>query len=99
MSYEKSVSDHYLHGELLKAIEVSLPLLGKTTSTVTIEDLAPVDEFHTGGQAATNHLLEQLGFLEHSLVLDVGCWMWGVGWVVRRDMLRPKAISMLPALI
>jgi SAM-dependent methyltransferase len=77
MSYEKSVSDHYLHGELLKAIEVSLPLLGKTTSTVTIEDLAPVDEFHTGGQAATNHLLEQLDFLEHSHVLDVGCGLGG----------------------
>ncbi|MFT6331205.1 MAG: hypothetical protein ACJAYN_003155 [Bermanella sp.] len=40
MSYEKSVSDHYLHGSLLKAIESALPAIGKTTETVTIEDLA-----------------------------------------------------------
>lgn len=77
MSYEKSVSDHYLHGGLLKAIEASLPALGKTTSTVTIEDLAPVDEFHTGGRFATGHLLEQLNFSAQNHVLDVGCGLGG----------------------
>jgi len=77
MSYEKSVADHYLHGGLLKAIEDALPAIGKTTSSITIEDLAPVDEFHTGGRVATDHLLAQLDFNETSHVLDVGCGLGG----------------------
>jgi len=53
MSYDKSVSDNYLHGDLLNAIKVALSSLGKTTENVTIEDLAPVDEFHIGGRLIT----------------------------------------------
>ena len=49
MSYNRSVSDHYTHGELLGAIRASISKLGKTIDSITIEDLAPVDEFHVGG--------------------------------------------------
>lgn len=64
MSYGKSVSDHYLHGNVLNAIEAALPALGKTSENVTIEDLAPVDEFHIGGRFATDPLMGQLNFSE-----------------------------------
>lgn len=47
MSHDQSVSGHYLHGGLLEAIEAALPALGKLRANVTIEDPAPVDEFHT----------------------------------------------------
>lgn len=77
MSYDKSVSDHYLHGDLLNAIKATLPKLGKTTDTVTIEDLAPVDEFHIGGRAATDHLIDQMVFAEQNHVLDIGCGLGG----------------------
>lgn len=77
MSYNKSVSDHYLHGNLLSAIETALPALGKTTANVTLEDLAPVDEFHIGGRLATDNLIKQLNFCENSDVLDVGCGLGG----------------------
>ncbi len=77
MSYDKSVSDHYLHGNLLNAIKAALPALGKTTTTVTVNDLAPVDEFHIGGRQATDHLLAQLNFSEHANLLDVGCGLGG----------------------
>lgn len=77
MSYDKSVSDHYLHGDLLKAIEAALPELGKTSENVTIDDLAPVDEFHIGGRQATDNLIEQLNFSEKHHVLDVGCGLGG----------------------
>ncbi len=77
MSYDKTVSDHYTHGELLKAIQGSLSKLGKTIENVTIEDLAPVDEFHIGGRLATNNLLDQLGFNESDHILDVGCGLGG----------------------
>ena len=77
MSYDKSVSDNYLHGNLLNAIEEALPTIGKTTQNVSIEDLAPVDEFHIGGRLATDHLFEQLDFPEQSYLLDVGCGLGG----------------------
>jgi len=77
MSYDKSVSDVYLHGDLLNAIKAALPSLGKTTENVTIEDLAPVDEFHIGGRLATDNLINQLNFSEQGHILDVGCGLGG----------------------
>ena len=47
------VADHYARGGLVAAIRDGLARMGKTESTVTAEDLAPVDEFHIGGRAST----------------------------------------------
>jgi ubiquinone/menaquinone biosynthesis C-methylase UbiE len=77
MSYEESVSDHYIHGGLLESIRTALGALGKTVETVTIEDLGPVDEFHIGGRPATRKLIEQLGIVAKDHVLDVGCGLGG----------------------
>jgi ubiquinone/menaquinone biosynthesis C-methylase UbiE len=77
MSYDKSVSEHYTHGKLLAAILTSVSKLGKTAQSVTIEDLAPVDEFHIGGRLATNHLLSQVNFSERGHILDIGCGLGG----------------------
>ncbi len=77
MSYDKTVSEHYTHGELLGAIRASVKKIGKSYDSVTIEDLAPVDEFHIGGRQATDHLLEQLGFTTKDHILDVGCGLGG----------------------
>jgi ubiquinone/menaquinone biosynthesis C-methylase UbiE len=77
MTSDKAVSEHYLHGELLKAIQAALPKLGKTIDSITIEDLAPVDEFHIGGRQATENFLNQLNFSEQDHLLDVGCGLGG----------------------
>jgi ubiquinone/menaquinone biosynthesis C-methylase UbiE len=77
MSNDKAISDHYLHGNLLNAIQASLPELGKTIDNVTIEDLAPIDEFHIGGRQATENFLGQLDFSEQNHLLDVGCGLGG----------------------
>ncbi len=77
MSNAKEISDHYLHGNLLEAIQDSIAKLGKTVDSVTIEDLAPVDEFHIGGRQATESFLKQLKFTEHGHILDVGCGLGG----------------------
>ncbi len=77
MSFHKTVSEHYTHGELLGAIQASVIKLGKTIDSVTIEDLAPVDEFHIGGRLATDNLLDQLDFSEKDHILDVGCGLGG----------------------
>jgi ubiquinone/menaquinone biosynthesis C-methylase UbiE len=78
VSYNKDVSEHYAHGELLGAIQASVTKLGKTIDTITIQDLAAVDEFHIGGRFATDNLLDQLNFSEQDHILDVGCGLGGV---------------------
>jgi len=77
MSIDKAVSESYLHGDLLKAIQSAITRLGKTVDSVTIEDLAPVDEFHIGGRLATESFLDQLDFSEQDHILDVGCGLGG----------------------
>ena len=62
MSNDEAVSGHYTHGDLLNTIQGAIAKLGKTVDSVTIEDLAPVDEFHIGGRQATEHFLSQLNF-------------------------------------
>jgi ubiquinone/menaquinone biosynthesis C-methylase UbiE len=77
MSIDDAVSKHYSHGSLLKAIQEAITKLGKTIESVTIEDLAPVDEFHIGGRLATEQFLDQLNFSERGHILDVGCGLGG----------------------
>jgi ubiquinone/menaquinone biosynthesis C-methylase UbiE len=72
-----AVSKHYAHGNLTEAIRSALTLQGKSTDTVTIDDLAPVDEFHIGGRRASEDFLDQLAFSTQTKVLDVGCGLGG----------------------
>ncbi len=77
MPCEKAVSDHYYHGDLLNAIKDSIEKLGKTTETVTIDDLAAVDEFHIGGREATEHFFGQIKVSKQDHMLDIGCGLGG----------------------
>ncbi|KAB2842929.1 MAG: methyltransferase domain-containing protein [Melioribacteraceae bacterium] len=77
MSYEKAVEEHYLHGRLLDTIQESINKLGKIGNSVTIEDLAPVDEFHIGGRTATRNFLDQFDYSDKEHILDVGCGLGG----------------------
>ncbi len=77
MSEDHAVAGHYTHGSLLAAIEEALQALGKTPETVSVDDLAPVDEFHIGGREASEHFLSQLPLDAETLVLDVGCGLGG----------------------
>lgn len=77
MSDDKVVSENYLHGDLLEAIQSAVAKLGKTIDGVTIDDLAPVDKFHIGGRAATERFIEQLDFSAKDHVVDVGCGLGG----------------------
>ena len=71
------VADHYTHGALIDAIERGIAALGKTSTSLTIDDLAPIDEFHIGGRRASIAFLDQLGLDEHTTILDVGCGIGG----------------------
>jgi len=97
---EANISQHYTHGNLLGAIEGSVSKLGKTTSSVTVEDLAPVDEFHIGSRIATDHLLRPLGFTEKDHILDIGCGLGGAArYVASQFGSRVDGIDLTPEYI
>ena len=71
------VSDHYTRVPDLA--EVILAAYGDTD--LGIDDLAPADEFHLGGAAATAALAADLGLTADDHLLDIGC---GIGGPARR---------------
>jgi ubiquinone/menaquinone biosynthesis C-methylase UbiE len=77
MPTQQDISTHYTHGDLVAAIQSGVEKLGKTIDTVTVDDLAPVDEFHVGGRQASVHFLDQLALSPEKHILDVGCGLGG----------------------
>jgi ubiquinone/menaquinone biosynthesis C-methylase UbiE len=73
----QAVADHYKRRALGEAILAALQAAGKDIEHLTPDDLAPVDEFHSGGRNATVRLaqLAEINGSEH--VLDVGCGIGG----------------------
>jgi ubiquinone/menaquinone biosynthesis C-methylase UbiE len=91
------VSDHYARTNLIDAIHDGVVQMGKTTSTVTIDDLAPVDEFHIGGRKATEELVGQLGPSSTCHLLDVGSGLGGAArFVADRYKCRVTGIDLTP---
>ena len=80
MTLEATVADHYAVGQILQKILRAVRSNAGATIELKPEDLAPVDEFHIGGRAATIHLVDQLGLKPGQLVLDVGS---GIGGTAR----------------
>jgi ubiquinone/menaquinone biosynthesis C-methylase UbiE len=74
---QQDVSRHYTHGNLVAAIRGGIESFGKTINSVTVDDLAPVDEFHIGGRQASEDFLSQLDLTPEKRVLDVGCGLGG----------------------
>ncbi|HEV7877878.1 class I SAM-dependent methyltransferase [Bradyrhizobium sp.] len=92
-----SVSGHYACNGLIEAIENGIVRMGKTIDTVTIDDLAPVDEFHIGGRKATEELVEQLGIAPGDHVLDIGCGLGGPArFIADRCKCRVSGIDLTP---
>ncbi|MCP5199947.1 MAG: methyltransferase domain-containing protein [Gammaproteobacteria bacterium] len=91
------VSAHYTHGRLVDAIAAGIVQLGKTTASVTVEDLGPVDEFHVGGRVATEAFLDQLDIAAEHRVLDVGCGLGGASrFAAARYGCRVTGVDLTP---
>jgi SAM-dependent methyltransferase len=77
----KHIHSYYSPNDLYNKIIEGLEKLGRELSTVTLDDLKPVDEFHIRGEVATRELIELSGFTPDMHILDVGC---GIGGSTRR---------------
>ena len=73
----QSVSDHWNREGLAQLILDYLGSSGKSMDALTIEDLAPVDQFHTGGMRATLELAALAEITKGANVLDVGGGLGG----------------------
>ena len=76
-SIERRVAEHYAQAGLEKIILEALTSEGKDLDRLAPDDLAPVDEFHTGGRDATVEFAAQLNFAPEAHILDVGCGIGG----------------------
>jgi len=97
MPTQQDVSNHYTHGDLAAAIRSGIESLGKAIISVTVDDLAPVDEFHIGGRQASEDFLGQLDLSPGKDVLDVGCGLGGAArFVASRYGCRVTGIDLTP---
>jgi ubiquinone/menaquinone biosynthesis C-methylase UbiE len=94
---QEDVSIHYTHGNLVAAIRGGIESLGKTIHSVTVDDLAPVDEYHIGGRQASEDFLSQLDLTPEKQVLDVGCGLGGAArFVASRYGCHVTGIDLTP---
>lgn len=73
----QAVADHYKRRALGDVILAALTAAGKDVEHLTPDDLAPVDEFHSGGRNATMRLAQLAQINGSERVLDVGCGIGG----------------------
>jgi ubiquinone/menaquinone biosynthesis C-methylase UbiE len=71
------VREHYSATDLLDRIHAALAAIAPGNETLTIAQLAPLDQFHTRGIAATAELAEASGIDPSSRVLDIGSGIGG----------------------
>ncbi len=74
---EEHIHRHYTPTNLYDRILDGLAKLDREPSEITIDDLAPVDEFHIRGDEATRELIDLSGFTQDMHILEVGCGIGG----------------------
>lgn len=77
MDITELVRQHYSGGDLTGGILGALAASGQDAASITVRDLAAVDQLHAGGPATTRHLFQQLGLGPGTRLLDVGSGIGG----------------------
>ena len=71
------VATHYVGDGLTQRLIEALDAAGFSEGTVSVQDLAPLDQFHTRGLAATVDLARAADIAAGNVVLDVGSGLGG----------------------
>jgi ubiquinone/menaquinone biosynthesis C-methylase UbiE len=71
------IDAHYGRTGLPESIRAALRKAGKNLDRLTIDDLAPLEEFHIGGRPPTLALAKAAGIGPESRVIDLGCGVGG----------------------
>jgi SAM-dependent methyltransferase len=91
---------HYARPALLEDILAALRAAGKDPARLGPDDLAPVDEFHTRGRAATAELAALLRLTGSEDVLDLGCGLGGPArYLARTFGCRVTGLDLMPEFV
>lgn len=97
MSLEEKIARHYASADLLARIDAAIVQAGADPAHLVIDDLKPVDEFHTGGIEATIALLDQLEITPEMVVVDLGCALGGTArHIVHRYGATVRGVDLAP---
>jgi ubiquinone/menaquinone biosynthesis C-methylase UbiE len=77
VSIDQRVAAHYTRADLGARMLAALEAAGKDLDRLSLDDLAPVDEFHLRGRPATAELADRLALASGMRVLDVGSGIGG----------------------
>ncbi|MGB9281242.1 MAG: class I SAM-dependent methyltransferase [Pseudonocardiaceae bacterium] len=92
---EQAIGNHYSQGGLERKILDALMTLGADSEYLDTDQLAPVDEFHIGGRAATVELVDQLEMRPGLRVLDVGSGLGGTArYLARRHAVEVTGVDL-----
>ena len=86
MTSANAVEQHYSGRGLAERIFTALAEKGHDTDRLTPDLLAPYDEFHVGGMAATRRLAGRLALDGSTHLLDVGCGAGGPARAVAAEI-------------
>lgn len=96
----QAVAAHYGRAELGATILAALAASGKDIDRLTPDDLAPVDEFHTGQRSATMRLAELAEVTGGERVLDVGSGIGGPSrYLAQRFGCQVTGIDLTPEFV
>jgi ubiquinone/menaquinone biosynthesis C-methylase UbiE len=73
----RAANEYWGRADLSQAILDALIATGKDLEALTVDDTAPLDQFHGGGKAATDRLARLAALSPGSSVLDVGGGLGG----------------------
>ena len=84
----------------MERIRDAVASLEQSSEGLTVEDLAPLDEFHIGGREATRSLIDKLAISSGHRVLDIGCGLGGAArFVTSSYQAHVTGIDITPSFI
>ncbi len=94
------IAAHYQQSGLLDRILAALRAAGKDLDRLTIDDLAPVDEFHSRRRRATEELAAMLAPVASDRVVDIGSGLGGPArYLARTYGCRVCGVDLTPAFV
>jgi len=77
MDHIAKVREHYSAIDLVNRITSALTPIVPDAQLLTVDELAPLDQFHIRGMLATAELASAAGVEPSTRVLDIGCGIGG----------------------
>lgn len=94
------VISHYGEKDFLERLDAALAAAGLRDGALPPEALAPLDQFHTRGLAATEELATAVGLDASSTVLDIGSGLGGPSrYLASKYGCRVQGIDLSPAFV